>query len=89
MVKKATAKKKATPKKAAAKKSSTPRTKFPPEAKITWVAKENPAREGSARYDRYEKLRKASGKTVDTAIKSGVPSATIANAQAAKVITVK
>lgn len=87
--KKTAAKKKATPKKAAAKKSSTPRTKFPPEAKITWVAKENPAREGSARYDRYEKLRKASGKTVDTAIKSGVPSATIANAQAAKVITVK
>lgn len=77
--------------KPAAKKAagSATRTKFPEDAKVTWVAKENPAREGSARFDRYEKLRKGSGKTVKALLASGVPSATIANAQSSKTVTVK
>lgn len=74
---------------APAKKAGAARTKFPDDAKVTWVAKENPAREGSARFDRYEKLRKGSGKTVKALLASGVPSATIANAQSSKTVTVK
>lgn len=80
--------KKAKPaKKAAGEKIS--RTKFAGDKKVTWIAKENPAREGSARFDRYAKLQKCTGKTVEACIKAGVPTATLANAEAAKVITIK
>jgi hypothetical protein len=65
-----------------------PRSKFGADQVVTWIAKENPCREGSARHDRYEKLRKASGKTVEKVLAAGVPSATLINASAAKVIKI-
>lgn len=65
------------------------RTKFPEDAKVTWTAKENPARKDTARWERYEKLRKASGKTVKAVLALGVPGATLINAKAAGTITIK
>lgn len=67
MLKKA---KKTTTKKTA-KKTGAKRSKFDPSMKITWLGKENPRREGSGRYDRIEGVRKASGKTVETYLKTG------------------
>jgi hypothetical protein len=101
VAKKAVAKKAAKPAKKAAKKvakkaakaegeARAPRSKFPSDAVVTWTAKDgNPCREGTARWDRYELLRKASGKTVEKVLAAGVPSATLINASAAKVISIK
>lgn len=71
-VKKAAAVKKAPAKKAAAakpaKKASAPvaRASFSDDAKITWLGKDNPAREKSGRHERIELVRKANGKSVKT-----------------------
>jgi hypothetical protein len=66
-----------------------PRSKFPSDAIVTWIAKDgNPCREGTARWERYEKLRKATGKSVEKVLAAGVPSATLINASAAKVIKI-
>lgn len=53
--------------------------KFPLDAKVTWVAKENPGRKGSIFFDRMEKVRKATtgGKLVEAILKGGVPSGDI------------
>lgn len=83
--------KKKVPVKAAKKKAASngaTRSKFDENSKVTFIAKENPAREGSARWDRYEKLRKNSGKTVGAMIKAGVPTSTLANASASKTIKI-
>ena len=64
-------------KKAAKKSTSATRTRLPADAKITWVADGNPARKGSIFFDRVEKVRKAHGKTVETAIKDGATGADI------------
>lgn len=75
-------------KKAASDNARTPRVTHDESHKITWLADGNPCRAGSARFDRYEKLRKCSGKTVKTALASGVPSATLTNAMAQKIIKI-
>lgn len=53
--------------------------KFPLDAKVTWVAKENPGRKGSIFFDRMEKVRKATtgGKLVEAILKGGIPSGDI------------
>lgn len=76
------AKKAKSVKKAAAKKANggAPRAgKYPLDAKVTWVAKENPARKGSIFFDRMEKVRKATtgGKLVEAILKGGIPSGDI------------
>lgn len=76
-------------KKAATNGEKATRTKFAGDKIVKWIAKANPAREGSARHDRYAKLQKCTGKTVEACIKAGIPTATLANAEAAKVITIK
>jgi leucyl aminopeptidase (aminopeptidase T) len=76
-------------KKAATGEARAPRSKFAGDQVVTWIAKENPCRKDTARWERYEKLRKASGKTVEKVLAAGVPSATLINASAAKVITIK
>ena len=63
--------KKAVKKTTAKKAKGAPRSKFDPAAKITWIAKENPMRKGSGRFERVEGVRKASGKTVETYLKTG------------------
>lgn len=83
---KTAAKKAAAPAKENARK---PVQKFDPAAKISWIAEKNPCREGSGRYDRYEILRKANGKTVKWALDQGLPQATIIHAIDLKVISVK
>ncbi len=85
---KKTVAKKAAKKTAAPKGDSKPRIKFDENAKVTFVPAENPCRAGSARFDRYELLRKGSGKTVKTLLAQGVPSATLANAVAKKIIKI-
>lgn len=56
-----------------AKKASAPkgagavaRASFSDDAKITWLGKDNPAREKSGRHERIELVRKANGKSVKT-----------------------
>lgn len=72
----ATAKKangKSKPKKAAAKakKAGGKRSLFATDAKITWLGKDNPARDGSGKHDRIENVRKHGGKTVATFLSRG------------------
>lgn len=69
-------------KKVAAKKANggKPRAgKYPLDAKVTWIAKENPGRKGSIFFDRMEKVRKATtgGKLVEAILKGGIPSGEI------------
>jgi hypothetical protein len=71
------AKAKAKPQPAA--KAKAPRAELPEDAVIKWLAEANPARQGGARWERVEKLRKAAGKTVAAALKIGVPAHTIRN----------
>lgn len=78
---------KAAPKNAASG-DSKPRAKFDENHKVTFLPAENPCRAGSARFDRYELLRKGNGKTVKTLLGQGVPSATLANAVAKKIIKI-
>jgi len=80
--------KKVVAKKAATGEARAPRSKFGGDQIVTWIAKENPCRKDTARWERYEKLRKASGKTVEKVLAAGVPSATLINASAAKVIKI-
>jgi hypothetical protein len=55
------------------------RTKLPPDAKIVWIGKENPAREGSGRHARIELVRRGHGQTVKTFLAKGGRGATLAN----------
>lgn len=82
--------KKAAPKKGAAKAAKAPAKRagtLDENAKVTWVGikGENPYR--GDKKERYEKLRKASGKTVKTVIAGGVPSETLRNAVKNKIVT--
>jgi hypothetical protein len=69
--------------KAAPKKSAAPRADLPPTAKIVWIgvgaAKDNPARERTARHKRVQKLMAAHGKTVAEFLKAGGVAATLRN----------
>jgi len=57
---------KKTPAKKAAKKGAVGVSRFSDDAKITWMGKDNPAREGTSRFDKIETVRKHNGKTVKT-----------------------
>lgn len=94
VAKKAVAKKAAAPAKKAAtpaKKDAAPKKAaagaLDDNAKVNWVGVkgENPYR--GDKKERYEKLRKASGKTVKTIIAGGVPSETLRNAVKNKIVT--
>ena len=63
--------------KAAKKGGGAGRASYDENHKITWTGKENPRREGSAAYDRLEKVRKHGGKTVKTHRANGGRDATL------------
>jgi hypothetical protein len=42
----------------------TTKSRFAPDAKVTWAGGDNPFREGSGAWERTETVRKASGETV-------------------------
>lgn len=88
--KKAPAKKAAAKKNgSAAKKTGGTRVKFDDGAKITWATgKENPAREGTGRFDRIEVVRKSNGKTVKTFLAGKGNPVTLKNCVAGKLCTV-
>lgn len=71
-----------------AKGTGAPRSKYEGTAKITWIGKENPYREGSGRHERVELLRKSSGKTVETYLKNGGRGSTLSHSVGAKLVKV-
>lgn len=77
------AKAKAPAKKAKAKTAPQTRTGYEDGAKIQWIFKGegNGCREGTARYDRVEAVRKANGQTVKTFVAKGGSTATLRNAE--------
>jgi hypothetical protein len=66
---------------------------FDPKARIAWVGfgpeRKNPARDGSGRYARVEKLMRYDGKTVAEYLEAGSVPATLANSIRLKIAELK
>lgn len=66
------------------------KSRFAPDATVTWAGKDNPFREGSGAWERTEVVRKASGQTVSAmqgkANLRGTTLATLARLELIKVV---
>jgi hypothetical protein len=71
-------------------KSKATKSRFEPDATVTWAGKDNPFREGSGAWERTEIVRKASGQTVSAmqgkANLRGTTLATLARLELIKVV---
>jgi hypothetical protein len=66
------------------------KSRFAPDATITWAGKDNPFREKSGAWERTEIVRKASGQKVSVVQgKPGLRGSTLATLARMKLITVK
>jgi hypothetical protein len=64
------------------------RQKFDVSAKITWIGGENPARDGTERHVRFQRVIKHSGKTVEAFLKAGGIDGTLQRCVTAKLAKV-
>jgi hypothetical protein len=62
--------------------------KFDGAAKITWLGGDNPARAGTERHTRFQRVIKHSGKTVEAFLKAGGIDGTLQRCVTAKLIKV-
>jgi hypothetical protein len=87
---KSKAKSKATKAKAksAAKRAGGRRPKFDGAAKITWIGGDNPARAGTERHTRFQRVIRHSGKTVEAFLKAGGIDGTLQRCVTAKLAKV-